>query len=328
MTNRRTTTLQLAALAVAASALTAPAAHAQAPTWPTRTVRLVVPLTAGSGADIVGRALAKKLQEMWGQTVVIENKPGAGGQIGTREVIAATDGHTFLVQSSSHAVNPALYKSLPYDVTTDLIDVALLATTPYVMVTGSSGPHKNVKSIVDAAKARPEAEPFASAGVGTSTHLTAELFAQRAGVKMVHIPFKGSPDAIQDVAGARSTFYMAPLPTVSGMLKDGKLAAIGVTSAQRVASLPAVPTIAEAGYADFSALLWFGLWAPAATPPAVVAKVSADITAVLKTAEIQEHYARTGNDARPMAPAEFARFVREEIETNKRLVRNAGIPQQ
>ncbi len=325
MTNRRFTTLGLAALALAAS-LAAPASMAQ--TWPTKTVRLVVPLTPGSGADIVARALAKKLQETWGQTVVIDNKPGAGGQIGTREVIGATDGHTFLVQSSSHAVNPALYKQLPYDVTKDLIDVALLATTPYVMVAAAAGPYKNVKAVEDAAKAKPGAEPFASAGVGTSTHLTAELFAQRAGVKMVHIPFKGSPDAIQDVSGQRSVFYMAPLPTVGGMLKDGKLAAIAVTSAQRAPSLPAVPTIAESGYSDFSAVLWFGLWAPANTPPAVVAKISGDITAALQTAEIKEHYARTGNEARPMAPPEFARFVREEIETNKTLVRNAGIPQQ
>ena len=326
MTNRRSTSLQIAALALAAATLGAPAAMAQ--TWPTKTVRLVVPLTPGSGADIVARALAKKLQESWGQTVVVENKPGAGGQIGTREVIAATDGHSFLVQSSSHAVNPALYKSLPYDVTHDLIDVALLATTPYVMVASSSGPYKSVKAVVDAAKAKPEGEPFASAGVGTSTHLTAELFAQRAGVKMIHIPFKGSPDAIQDVAGNRSLFYMAPLPTVSGMLKDGKLVPIAVTSPQRASALPAVPTIAESGYADFAALLWFGLWAPANTPPAVVAKISADITKALQSTEIQEHYARTGNDARPMSPTDFARFVRDEIETNKKLVRNAGIPQQ
>ena len=324
MPTRRTSVLQLAALAL--TCLATPAAIAQA--WPSKPVRLVVPLTPGSGADIVARALAKTLQETWGQPVVIENKPGAGGQIGTREVIGATDGHTFMVQSSSHAANSALYKALPYDVSKDLIDVALLATTPYVMVTGSSGPYKNIKMIVDAAKAKPDAEPFASAGVGSSTHLTAELFAQRAGVKLLHIPFKGSPDAIQDVAGVRSSFYMAPLPTVGGMLKEGKLTPIGVTSVQRVASLPNVPTIAESGYADFSALLWVGLWAPASTPQAVIAKVSADITAALQTAEVKEHYARTGNEARPMTPGDFARFVREEIETNKRLVRVAGIPLQ
>ena len=326
MTNRRNSAIRLAALALAAATLGITSAQAQ--TWPTKTVRLVVPLTPGSGADIVARALAKNLQEAWGQTVVIDNKPGAGGQIGTREVVAATDGHTFMVQSSSHTVNPAIYKSLPYDVSKDLIDVALLAVTPYVMITASSGPYKNVKMIVDAAKAKPDGEPFASAGVGTSTHLTAELFAQRAGVKMIHIPFKGSPDAIQDVAGARSSFYMAPLPTVGGMLKDGKLSPIAVTSAARVASLPAVPTMAESGYPDVSALLWVGWWAPASTPPAIVAKISADIAKALQSPEVKEHYARTGNEVRVMSQPAFARFVHDEIEANKRLVRDAGIPQQ
>ena len=326
MAHRRSSVIRLAVLALATAALGLSAAQAQA--WPTKSVRLVVPLTPGSGADIVARALAKSLQESWGQTVVVDNKPGAGGQIGTREVVAATDGHTFMVQSSSHSVNPALYKSLPYDVSKDLVDVALLATTPYVMVTGSSGPYKNVKMLVDAAKAKPDGEPFASAGVGTSTHLTAELFAQRAGVKMIHIPFKGSPDAIQDVAGARSTFYMAPLPTVGGMLKDGKLLPIAVTSASRMASLPTVPTLAESGYAGFSALLWVGFWAPSSTPPAVVAKLSADLAKALQSPEVQEHYARTGNEVRMMSQPDFARFVREEIEANKRLVQSAGIPLQ
>ncbi len=326
MSNRKTSFVRLAVLALATATLGISAAQAQ--TWPSKTVRFVVPLTPGSGADIVARALAKSLQESWGQTVVVENKPGAGGQIGTREVVAATDGHTFMVQSSSHSVNPALYKSLPYDVSKDLIDVALLATTPYVMVTASDGPYKNVKMLVDGAKAKPDGEPFASAGVGTSTHLTAELFAQRAGVKMIHIPFKGSPDAIQDVAGARSTFYMAPLPTVGGMLKDGKLTPIAVTSASRAASLPAVPTLAESGYPGFSALLWVGLWAPASMPPAVVAKVSADVAKALQSPAMHDHYARTGNDVRVLSQPEFARFVREEIDANKRLVQSAGIPQQ
>ncbi|WP_418319164.1 Bug family tripartite tricarboxylate transporter substrate binding protein [Piscinibacter sakaiensis] len=324
MSNRRSMFFRVAALVLASTTLAAPLAHAQ--TWPTKPVRLIVPLTPGSGADIVARAVAKKLQATWGQTVQIENKPGAGGQIGTREVIGATDGHTLLVQSASHAVNPALYKSLPYDVTRDLVDVALLATTPYVMVTAGNGPYKNVKAIVDAAKAAPDGVPFASAGVGTSTHLTAELFAQAAGVKMIHIPFKGSPDAIQDVAGARSSFYMAPLPTVGGMLAGGNLAAIAVTSPQRVASLPAVPTLAESGYAGFSAQLWIGLWAPASMSADVVAKVAADVTAALQSDEVKEQYARTGNEARLMTPVEFSRFVRDEIETNKRLVRNAAIP--
>ena len=324
MAQRRFVARSLLAL-LGATLLTAPVA-AQTPAWPAKPVKFIVPLTPGSGADIVARLLGKKLQETWGQTVVIENRPGAGGQIGTREVVRApADGYTLLVQSASHAANPAIYKSLPYDPSVDLIDVAMLATTPYVMVSGSTGPYKTVKQIVDAAKAKPDAEPFASAGVGTSTHLTAELFAQRAGIRMVHIPFKGSPDAIQDVAGARSIFYMAPLPTVGGMLKDGRITPVAVTSTQRIATLPNVPTIAESGYPEFKAELWVGLWAPAGTPAAIVAKLSADVTAALRSADVQELYARTGNEARPMSPADFARFVRDEIESNKRLAHNAGI---
>jgi tripartite-type tricarboxylate transporter receptor subunit TctC len=329
MLNHRFVATPLACVALVSALLFGTVAHGQPAAWPNKPVRLVVPLTPGSGADIVARLLAKKLQETWGQSVVIDNRPGAGGQIGTREVVKAPpDGYTLLVQSASHAANPAIYKSLPYEPTTDLIDVAMLATTPYVMVSAASGPYKTVKQVADAAKAKPDTEPFASAGVGTSTHLTAELFAQRAGIRMVHIPFKGSPDAIQDVAGGRSIFYMAPLPTVGGMLKDGKIVPMAVTSSQRIASMPEVPTIAESGYPDFQSELWVGLWAPAGTPDGVVAKLSADVTKALQSAEIQEQYARTGNAMRLMAPVDFARFVRSEIESNKRLARDAGIQPQ
>jgi tripartite-type tricarboxylate transporter receptor subunit TctC len=325
MLNRRTSFVRLASVLLAAGVSAAPSF---AQSWPSKPVRLVVPLTAGSGADIVARALGKKLQSMWGQNVLVDNKPGAGGQIGTRDVIGSTDGHTLLVQSASHAVNPALYKALPYDVSRDLVDVAMLATTPYVMVAASDGPYKNVKMLVDAAKAAPDTVPFASAGIGTSTHLTAELFAQKAGVKMIHVPFKGSPDAIKDVGGGRSSFYMAPLPTVAGMLSGGNLTPIAVTSSKRVSTLPAVPTLAESGFDGFSAQLWVGLWAPAGMPADVLAKLAADVTTALQSDEVREQYARAGNEVRLMSSAEFAGFVRSEVEVNKRLVRDAGIPQQ
>jgi tripartite-type tricarboxylate transporter receptor subunit TctC len=312
-----------AALGATALGLALPAA---AQTYPTRQVRLVIPLTAGSGADIVARALAPRLTELWGQPVVVENRPGAGGQIGTREVVrAAPDGYTLLVQSASHAVNPAIYKSLPYDPTRDLIDVALLATTPYVMVTNGSGPYQSVAKIVEAAKAKPESLAYASAGVGTSTHLAAELFAQKAGVRMVHVPFKGSPDAITDLLGGRSSFYMAPLPTVAGMLKDGKLTPVAVTSTKRLGAWPNVPTMAESGVKDFRVDLWFGLWAPAGTPAPIVTKLSADITKLLQSPDTQAQYARAGNEVQIMTPAEFAKYVRDEIETNKAIVKAAGI---
>lgn len=322
--NRNAVSRFARALGCAVAMLAAGAAFAQ--TYPSRQVRLVVPLTAGSGADIVARAVAPRLSELWGQSVVVDNRPGAGGQIGTREVVRATpDGHTLLVQSASHAVNPAIYKSLPYDPLRDLIDVAMMATAPYVMVTNGGGPYQSVAKIVEAARAKPDSLAYASAGVGTSTHLTAEMFAQRAGLRMVHVPFKGSPDAITDLLGGRSSFYMAPLPTVAGMLKEGRLAAVAVTSNRRLGSLPAVPTLAESGLADFRVELWFGLWAPAGTPAPVVAKLSADITRLLQSPETQAQYARAGNEVQIMTPAEFAKFVRDEIDTNRALVKSAGI---
>jgi tripartite-type tricarboxylate transporter receptor subunit TctC len=300
--------------------------NVNAQTYPSKQVRLVVPLTPGSGADIVARILAGKLQEMWGQPVIIDNKPGAGGQIGTREVIrSAPDGTTLLIQSASHAANVAIYKSLPYDPLRDLTDVALLATTPYVMVASKSGPFKSVKHIVDASKTKPKSLFFASAGVGTSTHLTAELFADTADIALVHVPFKGSPDAINDVAGGNTAFYMAPLPTVAGMLKDGRLAPIATTGEKRVPSLPQVPTIAESGYPGFKAELWVGLWAPSGTPAAVIAKLSTDVTKALQSPDVQEQYAKGGNQVELLTPEAFAKFVRSEVERNRVIVRKANI---
>ena len=217
------------------------------------------PLTPGSGADIAGRIIAKHLSDAWNQPVFVENRPGAGGQIGTQAVVKAdADGYTLLVQSASHAANPAIYKSLPYDPLKDLIDVAILGITPYVMVTAKGGEYPSVKTLIDAAKAKPGAIPFASAGVGSSTHLAAEYFAQVAGVKMLHIPFKGSPEAIQDSIAGRTAFYMAPINTVVGQMKEGKLAALGVSTRRRAEVLPDVPTLAEQGLGDFDISLWFG----------------------------------------------------------------------
>ena len=196
-----------AALAVAVLSLPAAAQD-----FPTKPIRFIVPLTPGSGADIAGRIIGKYMGDAWKQSVVVENRPGAGGIIGTQAVVKSdADGYTLLVQSSSHSANPAIYKSLPYDPLKDLADVAILGMTPYVMVTSPTGPYKNLKALVDAAKAKPGDIPFASAGIGSSTHLAAEYVADLAGLKMLHIPFKGSPDAIQDTLAGRTSFYMAPI---------------------------------------------------------------------------------------------------------------------
>ena len=312
---------------IAAAALAFGLAHAQ--DYPTKTIRLIIPLTPGSGADIAGRIIGQRLNEHWKQPVIVENRPGAGGQIGTAAVVKAEpDGHTLLVQSSSHSANPAIYKSLPYDPLKDLADVAILGKTPYVMVTAASGPYKNLKALIEAAKAKPGEIPFASAGIGTSTHLAAEYLIALAGLKMIHVPFKGSPDAMQDVLGGRSSFYMAPINAGMSLVKDGKLTGLGVSTRARAEVLPEVPTIAEQGLYDYDVTLWFGMWAPAGTPVPVVQKLNTAINAIVLEPIVKEQFAKLGIQPAPMKTDDFAKFVRSEIDVYKKIVQHAHIPQQ
>jgi tripartite-type tricarboxylate transporter receptor subunit TctC len=317
----------IALVVTAAAAALAFAVHAQ--DYPTKTIRLIIPLTPGSGADIAGRIIGQRLNEHWKQPVIVENLPGAGGQIGTAAVIKAEpDGHTLLVQSSSHSANPAIYKSLPYDPLKDLADVAILGKTPYVMVTAANGPYKSLKSLIEAAKAKPGEIPFASAGVGTSTHLAAEFVIALAGLKMIHVPFKGSPDAMQDVLGGRSAFYMAPINAGMSLVKEGKLTGLGVSTKARAEVLPEVPTIAEQGLYDYDMTLWFGMWAPAGTPVPLVQKLNTAINAIVLEPIVKEQFAKLGIQPAPMKTEDFAKFVRSEMDVYKKIVQHAHIPQQ
>src|SRR5262245_31291648 len=276
-----------AIFALAATATLSPAALAQ--DFPNRPIRLIVPLTAGSGADIAARIIGKAINEAWHQPVVVENRPGAGGQIGTQAVAKAEpDGYTLLVQSASHAANSAIYKTLPYDPLKDLVDVARLGVTPYVMVTAPDGPYKTLGALVAAAKANPGNIPFASAGVGTSTHLAAEYVVDLAGIKMLHVPYRGSPEAIQDTITGRVAFYMAPINTAVGLVSEGRLAALGISTRQRADVLPKVVPLAEQGFAAYDVSLWFGLWAPAATPAAVVQKLNAQVASSMRNPDLIE----------------------------------------
>ena len=304
-------------------------AGAQAQEYPVKTIRLIVPLTTGAGADIAARIVAQRMSEHWKQPVIVDNRPGAGGQIGTSAVVKAEpDGHTLLVQSSSHSANPAIYRNLPYDPLKDLTDVAILGKTPYVMVSAGNGPYRSLKALLDAAKAKPGEIAYSSAGLGTSTHLAAEYLTGLAGVRMIHVPFKGSPEALQDVLGGRSAFYMAPVNVALSLLKDGKLNALGVSTRTRAEVLPQVPTLAEQGLRDYEVTLWFGLWAPAGTPAAVVQKLNLSINAIVQEPQVREQFARLGMQPSPMKPEEFARFVRAEIEVYRRIVQQAGIEPQ
>lgn len=311
------------AILLGAATLTA-AACAQS--YPARPVRLVVPLTPASGADIAGRIVGRQLQENWKQTVVVDNRPGAGGQIGTQIVVrAAPDGHTLLVQSSSHAVNPAIYRNLPYDSHKDLADVAMLGSTPYVMITAPAGPYRPLKALIDAARSKPGEIPFASAGVGTSTHITGEYFAQAAGVKILHVPFKGSNEAIGDVVAGRVAFYMAPISTAIGLIKENRLAVLGVASPKRISMLPNVPTLAEQGLPGFEMDVWFGAWAPAGTPRPVLQKLSADIRQAIDTRDVRDQYAKLGIEPGMLSLDDFGRFVRAEMKKYEQVVKRAAI---
>lgn len=304
-------------------------ASASAQDYPTKTVRLIVPLSTGAGADVAARLVAARMSEHWKQPVIVENRPGAGGQIGTAAVVKAEpDGHTLLLQSSSHAANPAIYRNLPYDPQKDLVDVAIVGKTPYVMVSSASGPYRSLKALLDAARAKPGEIAYSSAGLGTSTHLAAEYLIGLAGVRMIHVPFKGSPEALQDVLGGRSAFYMAPVNVALGLLKDGKLVPLGVSTRSRAAVLPDVPTLAAQGLTDYEVTLWFGMWAPAATPAAVVQKLNAAMNAIVQEPAIREQFSKLGMQPAPMKPEEFARFVRSEIDVYKRIVQQAGIEPQ
>ncbi len=302
---------------------------APAQDYPARPIRIIVPLTPGSGADIAGRIVAKHMSDAFGQPILVENRPGAGGIIGTQAMLnAAADGYTLMVQSASHAANPAIYKTLPYDPLKDIVDVAMLGLTPYVMIAAKGGAFPTLKSLIDAAKAKPGQIPFASAGVGTSTHMAAEYVAQVAGIKMLHIPYKGSPEAIQDTIAGRTSFYMAPLDAVIGHLKEGKITPFGVSTTKRAEIVPDIPTLAEAGLANYNLALWFGMWARAGTPPVVVQKLNAQVNAVVQGKEVREQFGRIGIAPSPMTTDEFAKFVREQMGTFRKIAREANIQPQ
>jgi tripartite-type tricarboxylate transporter receptor subunit TctC len=297
--------------------------------YPANPVKLVVPLTAGSGADTAGRILAQSLGKAWKQPVVIENRPGAGGLIGTSAVVnAEPSGYTLLLQSAGYASNTAIYSKLPYDPLKSLVEVAMIGVTPYVMVTAPDSPYKSIQDIVRAAKAKPGEVAFASVGVGSSTHFAAEHFAQAAGINMLHVPYKGGPEAIQDVMAGRAAFTMASLSTALGQIKGGKLRALGLASKARSDAAPDIATIAEQGFKDFDISLWFGLWAPAGTPAAVVQKITADVARAMQDPELMAAYAKIGIQPRAMNAETFAVYVREEMKKYQFIAKEARIAAQ
>ena len=307
--------------------LLAGAAHAQ--TFPSKPVHMVISFTAGSSTDIVGRVVAQKLSEMWGQPVVPENRAGAGGSIGSAVVAkAAPDGYLLLINSNAHSVNPAIYAKLPYDTLKDFTEIAPLAMQPNVLVVNTGSPYKNLMDLVNEARAKPGAINWGHAGLGSGTHLNTEKFVAAANVKVTQVPFKGTPEVIQAMFSNSVDCYWVPISAGMAHIKSGKLRPLAVSTAKRNPTLPDVPTTGEAGVRNADAPLWFGVWGPAGMPADIVSKLNGDIRKALADPSVKERLANLGNDTMDMSAQEFARFVRSEIDDYQRVVRAAGIKPQ
>jgi len=307
--------------------LLAGAAHAQ--TFPSKPVHMVISFTPGSSTDIVGRVVAQKLSELWGQPVVPENRAGAGGSIGSAVVAkAAPDGYLLLINSNAHSVNPAIYAKLPYDTLKDFTEIAPLAMQPNVLVVNTGSPYKNMMDLVNEARAKPGAINWGHAGLGSGTHLNTEKFVAAANVKVTQVPFKGTPEVIQAMFSNSVDCYWVPISAGMAHIKSGKLRPLAVSTAKRNPTLPDVPTTGEAGVRNADAPLWFGVWGPAGMPVEMVNKLNGDIRKALADATVRERLANLGNDTMDMSAQEFARFVRSEIDDYQRVVRAAGIKPQ
>ena len=305
------------------------AGNVNAQSYPSKPVRLIISFTPGSSTDIVARIVMQKVSEYWGQPAVIENRAGAGGSIGSNVVAtAAPDGYTLLVNSSAHAVNPAIFAKLPYDTLKDFIDIAPLTVQPNVLVVNSTSPFKSVADLVGFARSKPGSLNFGHAGIGSGTHLNTERFIAAASINVTQIPFKGTPEVITALLSDSVHCYWSPISAGMSAIKGGKLRALAVSSAKRNPTLPEVPTTGEAGVRGADSPLWFGMWAPAGTPADVVQKISADVRKALADPGVKEKLLALGNDGMDMSPAEFAKFVRDEIDTYQRVIKAAGIKPQ
>ncbi len=302
----------------------APVAMAQ--TYPTKPVKLVVPFPPGGSLDLTGRLLAQKLTEAWGQTVVVENRPGAGGNIGADLVAkSAPDGYTILMGAlSTHAVNPNLYAKMPYDAAKDFAPISLIAITPNVLVVNAASPVNNVREFIAYAKANPGKLSFGSGSTGSAGHLAGELFKVETGTDAVHVPFKGSAPAMQALLAGDTQFMFDNLASAMAQVKAGKLKALAVTTAKRSPLAPALPTMAEAGLSGFDITTWYGLFAPAGTPPAIVAKWNADVTRILNSPDVHARLIADGAEPAPNTPEQFSQMIASELTKYARIVKISG----
>ena len=311
---------------VISSALALMAGAARGQSFPGVLIRIVVPAAPGGGTDILARVMSAQLQTMWGQTVIVENRSGAGGLIGTKQVIAAPgDGHTLLMAATSAIMSLAINTPEPFEITRDLAPVTLVSAPPYILVVHPSVPAQNSAELIEYAKKNPGKLSYGSSGTGAASHLSAALFAQMAGIEMLHVPYRGMGPAVPDLLGGRIQLLFAPAITVTPHIAAGTLRVIGTTGAVRSTLFPSFPTITESGLPKYDSLGWFGLFAPGTTPPAVVARISADVRTVLLSDDLKKRLAEQGAEPAPNSPEEFTAFVNSDVAKWLELAKKAGI---
>lgn len=312
------------AMLMATGALAQATVTGAGPGYPAKPIRIVVPFTAGSATDIMARIVGEKLSTAWGQPVVIDNKPGAGGTVGSAFVAKSeADGHTLLVVATGHVVNPVLYANLSYDTVGDFAGITPLASLPNVLVVSASSPLKNVRDLIAAAKAKPGQMNYASAGTGSATHVNAEKFRNVTGIEATHIPFKGTPETITETIAGRVDFMFTPVLSSIPTIRDNRMRALAVSTGQRSSALPDVPTVAEAGVPGFVFDFWIGLLAPAKTPRDIVNKLHQEVTKALAQPDVKERMAKLGGEPMPMTPERFDAFIREEHATLSVIMKGA-----
>jgi tripartite-type tricarboxylate transporter receptor subunit TctC len=327
MTRRLARPFLAAALAAAClAALPAGPAAAQDGPWPSKPVRIVVPFPPGGAADTFARLIAEHAGKSLGQPVVADNRPGAGGQIATDFVAKApADGHTMLIVTVGHAVNPSLYPKLPYDTLADLAPVARIADLPSVLVVNPEVPARTVQELVALMKAKPDGVAYASSGNASTSHVAGAMLAAQAGVKALHVPYKGSAPAVTDLIGGQVQWMIDPVLSSAQHVKSGRLRALAVSTAKRSNVVPGLPTIAESGLPAYDFAAWFVLLAPAKTPPAVVERMHREVERILAMPEVKERYAQLGAEPGSGTPAQVGAFLASEVKRYQGVVRDAGM---
>ena len=317
--------MKLTALCAALVACVPLAAHAQQQKFPSKPIRMVVPFSPGSQTDILARLIGPKMNENWGQQIVVDNRPSAGGTIGAGIVAAApADGHTLMLHSVGHAINATLYTKLPFDTLRDFAGVSQVASVPNMLVVAPALGVKSVKDLIALAKQKPGAINFGSAGIGSGSHINAEQFKVAAGINVVHVPYKGTPETLTDLMTARIQFFFSPLLPAGPFIKDGRIVALAVSTAQRSPVFPDVPTIAESGLPGFEYDQWYGILAPRATPKPVLDQLSKEIARILDLPDVRKTFQTQGAVAKPTTPEQFDAFIRSEIEKLAKVIKAAG----